>query len=83
MRTSIHSFMLRLSREHVTAICCVVGTCLALFVEREALVNGPPADQIGTIARAIAVPLLYVTPLVWLLFHLIHRAENSSNPEKK
>ncbi len=74
MRTSIHSFMLRLSREHVTAICCVVGTCLALFVEREALVNGPPADQIGTIALAIAVPILYLTPLVRLLYRNLARS---------
>jgi len=40
MAQMIHSLLLRLGRERVTNICCVLGTCLALFVERDALVNG-------------------------------------------
>ena len=80
-----------LGRERVTTSCCAVGSGLALFVERDVLMNGPPAAQLGTIALAIVVPILYLTPLIWLLFRLIvnqptvtvaHLARNS-NPEKK
>lgn len=56
MAQMIQSILLRLGRERVTNICCVLGTCLALFVERDALMNGPPAAQLGTITLAIAVP---------------------------
>ena len=73
MAQVIHSLLLRLGRERVTNICCVLGTCLAVFVERDALMNGPPAAQLGTIALAIVVPILYLTPLVWLLFRYLVR----------
>ena len=69
LRTILH----RLGRERVTNICCVLGTCLALFVERDALMNGPPAAQLGTIALAIVVPILYLTPLVWLVYRYLVR----------
>ena len=69
LRTILH----RLGRERITAICCVLGSCLALWVERDVLINGRPAEQLGTIALAIVVPILYLTPLVWLLFRYVVR----------
>ena len=91
MTSILRTVFQRLGRERITAICCVLGTCLALWVERDVLINGRPAEQLGTIALAIVVPILYLTPLIWLLFRLIvnqptvtvaHLAKNS-NPEKK
>jgi len=73
MAQMIQSILLRLGRERVTNICCVLGTCLALFVERDALMNGPPAAQLDTIALAIVVPILYLTPLVWLVYRYLVR----------
>ncbi|HEB4995393.1 TPA: hypothetical protein R0E73_004477 [Aeromonas hydrophila subsp. hydrophila] len=73
MAQMIQSILRRLGRERVTNICCVLGTCLALFVERDALMNGPPAAQLGTIALAIVVPILYLTPLVWLVYRYLVR----------
>lgn len=73
MAQMIQSILLRLGRERVTNICCVLGTCLALFVERDALMNGPTAAQLGTIALAIVVPILYLTPLVWLVYRYLVR----------
>ena len=71
MAQMIHSLLQRLGRERVTNICCVLGTCLAVFVERDALMNGPPAAQLGTIALAIAAPILCLTPLVWLVYRYL------------
>jgi len=73
MAPMILSILLRLGRERVTNICCALGTCLAVFVERDALMNGPPAAQLGTIALAIVVPILYLTPLVWLVYRYLVR----------
>ncbi len=73
MAQMIHSLLQRLGRERVTKICCVLGTCLALFVERDALLLGPPAAQLGTITLAIAGPILYLTPLVWLVYRYLVR----------
>lgn len=67
-----------MDRERIAAICCVLGTCLALWVERDVLINGRPAEQIGTIALAIVVPILYLTPLVWLLFGYVVRRANEN-----
>ncbi|ASA15965.1 hypothetical protein ACQRO7_006426 [Pseudomonas aeruginosa] len=78
MAQVIHSLLLRLGRERVTNICCVLGTCLAVFVERDALMNGPPAAQLGTIALAIAVPILYLTPLVWLVYRYLVRPNHEN-----
>ena len=78
MAQMIQSILLRLGRERVTNICCVLGTCLALFVERDALMNGPPAAQLGTIALAIVVPILYLTPLVWLVYRYLVRTAHEN-----
>ena len=43
------------------------------WVERDVLINGRPADQLGTIALAIVVPILYLTPLVWLVYRYLVR----------
>ena len=78
MAQMIHSLLQRLGRERVTNICCVLGTCLALFVERDALMNGPPAAQLGTITLAIAVPILYLTPLIWLVYRYLVRPNHEN-----
>jgi len=49
MTSILRTVLQRLSRERITAICCALGTCLALWVERDVLINGRPADQLGTI----------------------------------
>lgn len=73
MTSILRTVLQRLGRERITAICCALGTCLALWVERDVLINGRPAEQLGTIALAIVVPILYLTPLVWLVYRYLVR----------
>ncbi|CAJ0691134.1 hypothetical protein R82526_03602 [Ralstonia mannitolilytica] len=78
MTSILRTVLQRLGRERITAICCVLGTCLALWVERDVLINGRPAEQLGTIALAIVVPVLYLTPLVWLVYRYLVRPANEN-----
>ena len=91
MPVAIRALLLHIGRERVTKALCIVATVAAFIYQYRQLNNPALHDLVAPLALAIVVPILYLTPLVWLLFRLIvnqptvtvaHLARNS-NPEKK
>ena len=91
MSAAIRALLLHVGRERVTKALCIVATVAAFIYQYRQLNNPALHDLVAPLALAIVVPILYLTPLVWLLFRLIvnqptvtvaHLARNS-NPEKK
>ncbi len=91
MPVAIRALLLHIGRERVTKALCLVATVAAFMYQYRQLNNPALHDLVAPLALAIVVPILYLTPLVWLLFRLIvnqptvtvaHLARNS-NPEKK
>ena len=73
MRTSIRAFLLRLGHERVTKALCIVATVAAFIHEYRQFDNPALHDLVAPLALAIVVPILYLTPLVWLLFRYLTR----------
>lgn len=69
--TAIRAALLRLGRERVTAALCIVASVAAFTHEYRQLDNPSPLDLVAPLALAIVVPILYITPLVWLLFWFV------------
>ena len=91
MPVAISALLLHIGRERVTKALCLVATVAAFVYQYRQLNNPALHDLVAPLALAIVVPILYLTPLIWLLFRLIvnqptvtvaHLARNS-NPEKK
>lgn len=91
MPAAIRAILLHVGRERVTKALCIVASVAAFIYQYRQLNNPALHDLLAPLALAIVVPILYLTPLVWLLFRLIvnqptvtvaHLARNS-NPEKK
>ena len=91
MPVAIRALLLHIGRERVTKALCLVATVAAFVYQYRQLNNPALHDLVAPLALAIVVPILYLTPLIWLLFRLIvnqptvtvaHLAR-SSNPEKK
>lgn len=73
MTASICSLLLRLGRERVTKALCAVATVVAFIYQYRQLDNPALHDLVAPLALAIVVPILYLTPLVWLVFHFLRR----------
>ncbi len=91
MPVAIRALLLHIGRERVTKALCIVATVAEFIYQYRQLNNPALHDLVAPLALAIVVPILYLTPLIWLLFRLIvnqptvtvaHLARNS-NPEKK
>ena len=91
MPVAIRALLLHIGRERGTKALCLVATVAAFVYQYRQLNNPALHDLVAPLALAIVVPILYLTPLIWLLFRLIvnqptvtvaHLAKNS-NPEKK
>lgn len=80
MRTSIRAFLLRLGRERVTKALCIVATVAAFIHEYRQFDNPALHDLVAPLALAIVVPILYLTPLVWLLFRFVLKPTQGKNP---
>ena len=76
MMASIRTLLLRLGRERVTKALCVVSTTVAFAREYRQLDNPALHDLVAPLALAIVVPILYLVPLVWLLFRYLARTKN-------
>ncbi len=91
MATAIRALLLRVGRERVTKALCIVATVAAFIYQYRQLNNPALHDLVAPLALAIVVPILYLTPLVWLLFRLFVcrpipasiRSAKNTNPEKK
>ena len=91
MPVAISALLLHIGRERVTKALCLVATVAAFIFQYRQLNNPALHDLVAPLALAIVVPILYLTPLVWLLFHFIVcrpipaaiRSAKNSNPEKK
>jgi hypothetical protein len=78
MRASIRPLLLRLGRERVTKALCIMTTVAAFIYQYRQLDNPAPHDLIAPLAFAIVVPILYLTPLVWLVFRYLARTTHES-----
>lgn len=73
MGASIRAFLLRLGRERVTKVLCIVAAVAAFIHEYRQLDNPALHDLVAPLALAIVVPILYLTPLVWLVYRYLVR----------
>lgn len=80
MGASIRTFLLRLGRERVTKALCIVATVAAFIHEYRQFDNPALHDLVAPLALAIVVPILYLTPLVWLLFRFVLKPTQGKNP---
>lgn len=63
----------RLGRERVTKALCIVATVAAFIHEYRQFDNPALHDLVAPLALAIVVPILYLTPLVWLVYRYLVR----------
>ncbi|APR05269.1 hypothetical protein [Thauera chlorobenzoica] len=75
MMAATRTFLLRLGRERVTKALCIVATVAAFAHEYRQLDNPALHNLVAPLALAIVVPILYLVPLVWLLFHYLARTK--------
>ncbi|ALY57643.1 MULTISPECIES: hypothetical protein [Pseudomonadota] len=78
MGTSIRAFLLRLGRERVTKALCIVATVAAFIHEYRQFDNPALHDLVAPLALAIVVPILYLTPLVWLVYRYLVRPNHEN-----
>ena len=78
MTASICSLLLRLGRERVTKALCIVATVAAFIHEYRQFDNPALHDLVAPLALAIVVPILYLTPLVWLVYRYLVRPNHEN-----
>jgi uncharacterized membrane protein len=63
--------LLRAGRERVTKALCIAASIVAFAYQYRQLDAPALHDLVAPLALAIVVPILYITPLVWLLFRFV------------
>lgn len=73
MAAFLRNALLHLGRVRVTWALCVIASVVAFAYQYRQLDDPALHDLVAPVVLAIAVPILYLTPLVWLLFRCLIR----------
>ncbi|MDR2164215.1 MAG: hypothetical protein LBO79_00980 [Zoogloeaceae bacterium] len=73
MAAFLRNSLLHLGRERITRVLCVIASLVAFAYQYRQLDDPALHDLVAPVVLAIAVPILYLTPLVWLLFRYLIR----------
>lgn len=80
MAAFLRNALLHLGRERVTRALCVIASVIAFAYQYRQLDDPALHDLVAPVVLAIAVPILYLTPLVWLLFRFVLKPTQGKNP---